>query len=157
MKNPTILDRNYFSGSASRRFETSAMMPELLKNPKIAAALYDKTKQREFHDAVIDAMNGSHELDADMLRVALHDLYNRNSHVSKGSVKSLALAMLAENRDPSKEYFVKMERGMEPETIKRTAPQKTLNQYDSLDESTDDDDPSESGIRKRTIFQRIFG
>lgn len=152
MRNPTILDRSFFSGSASRRFETSRMMEELMKHRKIALALYDKTRQREFHDAVIDAMGGADKLDADTLRIALYELYNGNTHITKGGLKDIALELLSENRDPSKPYFVKSEKKSEQEQEMTTEARES-----ALQESADTGDMPEPTVRKRTVFQRIFG
>lgn len=166
MKNRVILKRSFFSGSASRRFETSMMMDELMKNPKVARALYDKTRQREFHDAVIEAMDGADELDTDALRVALLALYNsRNTHISKGAVKDIAMALLTENRDPSKEYFVTVNRDDAKNTNVELPQERTPDiggddsdgKSFSASEDSGNEDTSKPAIRKRTTFQRIFG
>lgn len=152
MRNPTILDRSYFSGSASRRFETSKMMEELMKNRKIALALYDKTRQREFHKAVTDAMEGADKLEADTLRIALHELYNGNSHIAKTGIKDIALELLPENRDPSKAYFVKSEKSSESEELMPAEALESSSQEGALTAEA-----LEPTVRKRTVFQRIFG
>ncbi len=152
MRNPTILDKSYFSGSASRRFETSKMMEKLMENRKIALALYDKTRQREFHDAVIGAMDGAAKLEADELRIALHGLYNGNSHITKSGIKDIALELLSENRDSSKAYFVKSEKEPEPEqSIPYESPESPSEEGELTGETP------EPTTRKRTVFQRIFG
>ncbi len=152
-----ILDRSYFSGSASRRFETSQMMSEFLKNPKISRALYDRIRQREFHDAVMQAMDRESELDSDTLRIVLKDLYNGTSHITKGGIKEIASALLSENRDPSKEYFVKSGNGSASEDERPTTTLKNSAEISSDQSAEDAENPSEKVVRKRTVFQRIFG
>ncbi|NTW30775.1 MAG: hypothetical protein HGB34_02675 [Candidatus Moranbacteria bacterium] len=152
-----ILDKRFFSGSSSRRFETSKMMEELLKHPKISRALYDRARQREFHDAVMRAMGRESELDSDTLRVVLKNLYNGTSHITKGGIKDIASAMLLENRDPSKEYFVKRGIESDSEESRPTTVANDTAEIQSAQPGTDAENPSETTIPKRTVFQRIFG